>query len=522
MDRTQKTSRLRHYKFVSLSRQVWKQRLVFFTGAVLIGLAAVAFAKLADKAQALYYLLLNEWPWLPFMMTPLGFVALAYVTRRWFPAAVGSGIPQVIAARKSSDDAHRQSLLGLRTTAAKIIMTTLALVVGASVGREGPTVQVGASVMFAVASFAGIGRHNGLVLAGSAAGIAAAFNAPIAGILFAIEELAKAYAGRINDIVIGSVVIAGAVSWLLLGNYAYFGEISAQMIDTADWAAVPICAGLGGIMGGLFSLSLITIMRKPPLYIAALRRQPAVFAALCGLVVALLSVATAGYASGNGYGETRAGLVFGEHIPFWYGPAKLLTTMLSSASGIPGGLFSPSLAVGSGLGSMLTPVLHLRRPADTHAADDGRLLRGGRAGATDGRRDCDGNDQRQKHGHSADGDGAPCRRRFAAHQSRTALSCLGAWISGVGRSPTSGGEIENCIGRLFATSASLPTRTGSHHHRGSFLPRKQILRRRLVTAVGPIAIIRLDSHCGPLRTKNPAWNRSKQDDTSPNVRWEWD
>ena len=356
MDRTRKTSRLRHYKFVSLSRRVWKQRLVFFTGAVLIGLAAVAFAELADKAQAFYYLLLSEWPWLPFMMTPLGFVALAYVTRRWFPAAVGSGIPQVIAARKSSDDAHRRSLLGLRTTAAKIIMTTLALVVGASVGREGPTVQVGASVMFAVASFAGIGRHNGLVLAGSAAGIAAAFNAPIAGILFAIEELAKTYAGRINDIVIGSVVIAGAVSWLLLGNYAYFGEISAQMIDTADWAAVPICAGLGGIMGGLFSLSLITILRKPPLYIAALRRQPAVFAALCGLVVALLSVATAGYASGNGYGETRAGLVFGVQIPFWYGPAKFLTTMLSSASGIPGGLFSPSLAVGSGLGSMLTPV----------------------------------------------------------------------------------------------------------------------------------------------------------------------
>ena len=106
----------------------------------------------------------------------------------------------------------RKRLLGWPTMVAKIVMTAAALVVGASVGREGPTVQVGASVMYAVAGFAGIGRHNGLVLAGSAAGIAAAFNAPIAGIVFAIEELAKAFAGRLNELIIASVAISGGVS----------------------------------------------------------------------------------------------------------------------------------------------------------------------------------------------------------------------------------------------------------------------------------------------------------------------
>ncbi|RUP09569.1 MAG: chloride channel protein [Hyphomicrobium sp.] len=355
--RGRRALRLRRYRYVGFSRRVWQRRAVFLLGAIFVGLAAVGFAKLSDKAQALYYAILNQWHWLPLVMTPLGFVALAYVTARWFPAAAGSGIPQVIAARASSNPAHRQSLLGWQTMIAKIVMTALALVVGASVGREGPTVQVGASVMFAVASFAGIGRHNGLVLAGSAAGIAAAFNAPIAGILFAIEELAKSFAGRINDIVIASVAIAGGVSWLILGNYAYFGEVSAQMIRAADWSAVPICAAIGGVMGGLFSRSLITITRRPPSFIAALRKEPAVFAGICGLIVAILSIATAGYASGNGYGETRAGLLLGEQLPFWYGPSKLIATMLSSASGIPGGLFSPSLAVGSGLGSMLTPVV---------------------------------------------------------------------------------------------------------------------------------------------------------------------
>jgi H+/Cl- antiporter ClcA len=332
------------------------RRAVFVAGALLVGLTAVGFAKIADHAQFAYYAILRSVPWLPLFMTPAGFALLAYITARWFPAAAGSGIPQVIAARKSSNHAHRRALLGWQTTIAKIVMTALALVIGASVGREGPTVQVGASVMFAVAMFAGIGRQNGLVLAGSAAGIAAAFNAPIAGILFAIEELAKAFAGRINDIVIGSVVISGAVSWVILGNYDYFGEVTTRIAAGQEWAAVPICAIIGGVLGGFFSLALITLSRKSFGFIEVVKRSPLVFAGLCGFIVAVLSIATAGYASGNGYVETRGALVVGQAIPWWYGLAKLVTTLLSSASGIPGGLFSPSLAVGAGIGSMITPV----------------------------------------------------------------------------------------------------------------------------------------------------------------------
>ncbi|MBS0253432.1 MAG: chloride channel protein [Proteobacteria bacterium] len=353
---------LRRYRYVSLSRRLWLRRTVFLLGAVIIGLAAVGFAKLADTAQDFYYRMLHTSPWLPLILSPIGFAVLAYITARWFPASSGSGIPQVIAVRRSKIVAFRKRILGWPTMVAKIVMTTIALIFGASVGREGPTVQVGASVMYAVAGYAGIGRHNGLVLAGSAAGIAAAFNAPIAGILFAIEEVAKSYAGRINELVIASVAIAGGVSWLILGNYAYFGVVSANMSHAADWSAIPICALLGGIMGGFFSRSLVVLTRKPPSFIAMLRRRPAVFAAVCGFIVAVLSIATAGYASGNGYMETHAGLVDGNHIPFWYGPCKLITTLLSSASGIPGGLFSPSLAVGAGLGSMVTPIFSFIEP----------------------------------------------------------------------------------------------------------------------------------------------------------------
>ncbi|MFT3730011.1 MAG: chloride channel protein [Hyphomicrobium sp.] len=354
---------MRRYHYVGLSRRIWLRRAIFFSGAVLIGLVAVGFAQLADASQNLYSMILKRWPWLPFFIAPAGFAALAYVTARWFPESVGSGIPQVIAARRHKNASFRKRLLGWPTMVAKIVMTAIALVFGASVGREGPTVQVGASVMYAVAGFAGIGRHNGLVLAGSAAGIAAAFNAPIAGILFAIEEVAKSYAGRINELVIASVAIAAGVSWLILGNYSYLGVVSATMSHARDWISIPVCALLGGLMGGFFSRSLVALIRRPPAIISRLRRRPAVFAAFCGFIVAALSIATGGYASGNGYAETHAALVSGNYIPFWYGPFKLVSTLLSSASGIPGGLFSPSLAVGAGLGSMVTPIFPFIEPS---------------------------------------------------------------------------------------------------------------------------------------------------------------
>lgn len=356
--------RFRHLRYAGFSGEAWKRRTVFIVGAVAVGLIAVSFAKCADAAQEAYRNWLTAFHWSPLLVTPLGFALLAFVTRRWFPAAPGSGIPQVIAARRHRDHEYRQSLLGFKTMLGKIVLTSVAMLLGASVGREGPTVQVGASTMFAVAGLAGIGRHEGLVLAGAAAGIAAAFNAPLAGILFAIEELAKAFLGRINDLVILAVVISGAVSWMVVGNYPYFGEVSVKVLHAHDLLAVPCCALLGGLLGGLFSKMMTVIMRRPPSFIRAWRRSPYLFAAGCGLLVAVLSIASSGYASGSAYSETRAGLEQGILLPWWYGFAKLFSTLASAVSGIPGGLFSPSLAVGAGMGSMIAHVIPSLNPRD--------------------------------------------------------------------------------------------------------------------------------------------------------------
>ncbi|QFI65445.1 putative chloride channel protein [Sinorhizobium alkalisoli] len=121
-------------------------------------------------------------------MTPAAFVLSAWLAIRFFPNAQGSGISQAIAARELHGPQDRARLLSLRLAFGKILLTVLGLFGGASIGREGPTVQVGASIMLEAARWGGMAQARGLILAGSAAGIAAAFNTPLAGIVFATRQ----------------------------------------------------------------------------------------------------------------------------------------------------------------------------------------------------------------------------------------------------------------------------------------------------------------------------------------------
>lgn len=175
------------------SSKTWRLRIVFWTSAVAIGLISVLFAMMADKAQMLFQTVTGSgdgWRrYLPLAITPVGFVLCAWVAHSFFPGALSSGIPQAIAARHLRDDIERSRILSLRLVFGKILLTVVGLFCGASIGREGPTVQVGASVMWQVARWSGTAHARGLILAGSAAGIAAAFNTPLAGIVFAIEEM---------------------------------------------------------------------------------------------------------------------------------------------------------------------------------------------------------------------------------------------------------------------------------------------------------------------------------------------
>ena len=343
----------RRARHVWLSRSLWNRRFLFLIGSVLVGLVAVAFAIAATQANVVLHRLLAAWRWTPFSTAPLGFAAIAYLGNRFFQGAQGSGIPQTIAALNYPVPALRDGLLSLNVAFGKIVLTLLGLACGASIGREGPTVQIGAAIMYwmgRLSSFPHEAMKRGLILAGGAAGIAAAFNAPLAGVVFAIEEMSRSFSTRTSGIVMTAVISAGIVSLALLGDYTYFGQTKATVDPASGWIAVIVCGTAGGLLGGAFSRLLIASGTRVTGRLARFRsRRPLVFAAACGLMLAVLGMLSDNTIYGTGYTETRT-LLEGGSIPQSFGALKLLATVVSYASGIPGGIFSPSLAVGAGLG----------------------------------------------------------------------------------------------------------------------------------------------------------------------------
>ncbi|HYG05627.1 MAG TPA: chloride channel protein [Stenotrophomonas sp.] len=344
-----------------LSGESWRRRVALWGGAIAVALAAIIFAKASDAAFMLFQRWTGAAPWCAWFLTPGVFGMLAWATHGALRPTRGSGIPQVIAALETPDAQFRQRDLSLRISCGKLLLTTLSLLGGASVGREGPTVHVGASLMYVIGRRFGFNDPRELghfLLAGGAAGIAAAFNTPLAGVVFAIEELSGRFEHRFSGTLLTAVIVGGVVSLGLLGDYTYFGRVPAGLPLGHAWLAIPLCAVAGGLLGGLFSRMVLASAAGRPRWLGEFRRRhPIWLAVVCGLLlVALASLFGAG-AFGTGYEQARS-LVQGQPgVGQEFGLMKLLANLVSNLAGIPGGLFSPALAVGAGLGHNLAVVM---------------------------------------------------------------------------------------------------------------------------------------------------------------------
>ncbi|HAU29847.1 MAG TPA: chloride channel protein [Rhodospirillaceae bacterium] len=345
-----------------LSRRIWLPRILFWGGAISIGLLGALFAVGSTKANAFVQHVLALFPWAPVLLLPLGLGASVFLAKTIFKGTQGSGIPQVIASLHASDRAEARHLLSVRIAFGKMFLTLLGLSCGASIGREGPTVQVGASIMHALGKHLHIpGRHihRSLILAGGAAGIAAAFNTPLAGIVFAIEELSHSFEERTSGTTLTAVILAGLVSLTILGTYTYFGQYEVAFSFGMATAILVLSAGVfGGLMGGIFSRILIQAGRKLPGFLQPFRSgKPVLFAMACGVLLAVFALLSGNTTLGTGYEEARMMLEGHDGFSPFYGLLKMLATIVSYLSGIPGGIFAPSLAVGAGIGNNLAHFL---------------------------------------------------------------------------------------------------------------------------------------------------------------------
>jgi H+/Cl- antiporter ClcA len=263
---------------------------------------------------------------------------------------------------REPSDAVRQKVLGLGTGLFKGAMILLGLLCGASIGREGPTVHIGAAIAHSLRSFARFPHHalnRSLILAGAAAGLSAAFNTPLAGVVFTIEEMSRSFEERTSGVILTAVIVAGMTSLALQGNYSYFGRVETQLEPLYAVAAVLVCGVAGGLLGGTFSsLLILGAKRLGPVRSA----HPYLVALVCGLLLAVIGLAGAGLSFGTGYEEARGLLTGGECQGLPEPLLKLAATVVSYLSGIPGGIFAPSLATGAGLGASLAPLLPFAPP----------------------------------------------------------------------------------------------------------------------------------------------------------------
>ena len=344
---------------VGALRRRWFDQALILAYAGATGLVVVAFTLLAEAASH-GFASLSRWgafgPYLPLLWTPVLVVVLLKWTLLYAPAASGSGIPQVVRALDDDLSPAQQSwFVSLKVSLHKIVLVSGGLLAGLSIGREGPTVQVGAGVMVHARRWlsprSSIDAHD-LMVAGAAAGIAAAFNTPLGGIVFALEQLSRRRGMSHSALVISSIVLAGLVAVSVFGNETYFGSLRVQSLTWSLLGPGMLVALVTGLAGGMFSRLVVASVRRLPGRLGRWReRHPLRFAAGCALAVAVIGMVSGGATAGAGYAPTRA-LLEGTagDLPGVYTVLKFSATWLSAWTGLPAGVFAPSLAIGAGIG----------------------------------------------------------------------------------------------------------------------------------------------------------------------------
>jgi H+/Cl- antiporter ClcA len=307
-----------------------------------------------------------DFPWLVCLILPLGLLLIVYCTKRFASETSGSGIPQVMATLKLHNyQVAYNRLLNWKQAIWKIVLVCFALLIGLTIGREGPSVQAGAAVMlfwgYKLASRYRV-PNNSLVLAGAAGGLAAAFNTPLAGIVFAMEELSKERNIRINWFVMSSILGAGFITLALQGRYEFFSILSRSDYIPPLWT-VAVAALFCGGMAGLTVWGIVQWL--PAVYRRYFKFPYGKVLALLfvGFVLVTLAYLSDGLTLGPGYQGAELLLNNAEGSPpIWWGITKLFAMLLSYVVGIPGGIFTPSLSIGAGFGGMFHTLLAL--PSD--------------------------------------------------------------------------------------------------------------------------------------------------------------
>ncbi|HEY1256176.1 MAG TPA: chloride channel protein [Terracidiphilus sp.] len=328
----------------------------------LTGLAVVAFIVLTERAGMHLYPPESA-AWRRVLVPVAGSLAMGYLLFRFFPFARGSGVPQTKAALFALD-----GFISMRTVLGKFFCTATTLASGIPLGREGPSVQVGAGIASVLGRALGLPpeRVKALIPVGAAAAIAAAFNTPMAAVLFALEEVM----GDMNAPILGSVVIASATSWavlrLMLGNNPLFQVPQYELVHPLELAIYALL----GIAGGFLSVAFTKLLLRMRKFFLSLPAKTQWWHPVVGGVAVGLMGWFVPQVLGVGYAYVGMALngSMALKLMLLLVALKLIGVTISYASGNAGGIFGPSLFLGAMLGGAVGTVAHHLLPGYTATA----------------------------------------------------------------------------------------------------------------------------------------------------------
>lgn len=342
--------------------------LPFWIGALLTGVVAVVYARLFLHAEHTGLLLLQKTGLWFLLICPVCFLLSWYLVKRWAPYARGSGIPQVSAALslpQPKDAAKVNLLLGTRLAVVKVVSSLIMALGGGAIGREGPTIQISASIFKAInerlpAWYPRIPKQH-MIITGAAAGLASAFNTPLGGIVFAIEELTKTHFSYFKSALLTGVIIAGLTALSLLGPYLYLGYPQLTGVRAGiilGVVPVALIAGAAAALLGNMILGTLALKKRLKNHIPEWT-----CVAGMGLILALIAVLFSKDVLGSGKELMEHGLFSPDKSMGVLQPLlRFVGPVLSFSSGGAGGIFAPALSSGATIGNLAASLSGLQGP----------------------------------------------------------------------------------------------------------------------------------------------------------------
>lgn len=339
------------------------QAIPFWIASLLTGLVAVGYTKLFGYSESLLQETLHWRTWSIFIITPVCFFLAWWVVQKFAVNAKGSGIPQVMAAIELASPKHDEKigkLLSLRILLVKIVSSLFMVLGGGAIGREGPTIQIAGSVFRMInkitpSSWPKLSKQN-FILTGAAAGLAAAFNTPLGGVVFAMEELARIHVRYFRTALFSAVIIAGMTAQAFLGPYLYLGYPDVRNLQFSVFLAVAVAAVASGLLGSATSRLILRIMKWKKTFS---RAKAILFVMVAGLVTALIAYFLNDAVLGSGKNLMNTTLFTDDKHVSWHTMLlRMVGPVICFNTGAAGGVFAPALAAGASIGAFISGLFH--------------------------------------------------------------------------------------------------------------------------------------------------------------------